>query len=65
MNDEVPDIPQCEALIARVERLEAALSEYAQAHDHYCDAGERQSRWFDASNAVLALGREIAERRKG
>lgn len=33
MNDEVPDIPQCEALIARVERLEAKLAEAERERD--------------------------------
>ena len=60
---EVPDIPQCEALIARVERLEAALVEFAEAARCYYDSGERQSRYYDAENTVLALGREIAGRK--
>ena len=47
---------------AYVERLEAALVEYAVASDRYCDAGEPQSRYYGAQNAVLVLGREIAGR---
>lgn len=49
-------------LLAHVERLEAALVEYAVASDRYCDAGEPQSRYYGAQNAVLVLGREIAGR---
>lgn len=46
-----------------VERLEAALMEYAEAARCYYDSGERQSRYYDAQNTVLALGREIAGRK--
>lgn len=46
-----------------VGRLEAALMEYAVASDRYCDAGEPQSRYYGAQNAVLVLGREIQGRK--